>query len=80
MKTIENDLSKELDLTDEEILNAYKAYWRFIHDKAGSIDFQNIKSKDEFEKIKTSFNIPNLGKLYSTWYLCKKINKKKKSC
>lgn len=63
MQKIINDLSLETGLPKNVILNTYKAYWKYIKDTISKIDFDKINSEQEYNKARTNFNIPNLGKL-----------------
>lgn len=63
MQRIINDLSTELGLPKNVILNTYKSYWNYIKNTISKIDFDSINSEQEYNKAKVNFNIPNLGKL-----------------
>ena len=76
-KTIEQ-LSKELNLSKEAILNAYKAYWKFIREKISSLPLKKNLHEDDFNKLRTNFNLPSLGKLscnYDRWQKIRTITK-----
>lgn len=61
-KTIK-DLSIELGLSEKTIQEVYKSYWRFIRDTIRNIDFDNINTIEEYQRVKVNFNIPGIGKL-----------------
>lgn len=63
MQKIINQLSEELGLNKQVVLNIYKAYWRFIKETIEGINFDNIHSKEDYKRMKVHFNIPNIGKL-----------------
>lgn len=57
-------LSFELGIPKADILNAYKAFWKFIKETIASFPMKEELSEEEFNKLRVNFNIPNLGKLY----------------
>lgn len=42
----------------------YRAYWRSIREYIVSLPLKDDLSDEEFNKLKTSVNIPSIGKLY----------------
>lgn len=78
-------LSKEMNLPEEVIDYAYRSFYKFIRESISSLPLKDNLTKEEFDKLKTNFNIPSLGKLHCTYdrYLrmkeqSKYINKLKK--
>lgn len=69
-------LSKELNLPYEVIENSYKAYWEYIKETIKNIPLDKELTEEEFNKYKTNFNIPNLGKLVCTYDRYKNIKKR----
>lgn len=70
-------ISKELHLPQEVVDKAYKAYWLFIRKTIEKLNLKDELSKEEFSKLRTNFNLPNLGKLnctYDWWVRVKKSN------
>jgi uncharacterized protein YktA (UPF0223 family) len=65
-KTLDK-LSRELKLPKEEILDAYKAYWKFIRNKIKELPLKEDLDEEQFSKLRTNFNIPKLGKLHCTY-------------
>ena len=61
-------VSEETGLPIDIINKTYKAYWDFIKQTIQGMPLkeENIK-EDEFLKLRTSFNVPSLGKLCVTW-------------
>lgn len=66
-------LSRELDIPPEEILKIYKAYWKFIRTKIEELPLKEELTENEFNKLKTNFNIPKIGKLHCTYQRYKSI-------
>lgn len=76
-ETLEN-LSRELKIPKEKILDAYKAYWKFIKRKIEELPLKEDLNEQEFSKLRTNFNIPKLGKLHCTYPRYKTLNIKLK--
>lgn len=75
MKKLLNKLSKELNLPEEVIEKYYKAYWIFIKTKIEELPLKEDLNEEKFSRLRTNFNIPNLGKLsctYKRWLGVKK--------
>lgn len=73
-------ISRELALPEKCVENTYKAYWTFIKETISQLPLKNDLTKEEFNKLRTNFNIPNLGKLsciYKRWSGVQKHYKKK---
>lgn len=67
-KDIFNEVAKELGISYKDVEYAYKSYYHFIVDTIKEFDFNdNILTKEEFNALKKSFNIPSLGKIYAPY-------------
>lgn len=66
-KDIIGKVSKELDIPIEVVDKAYKSSWKFIKDNVQSLPLKEDISEEEFNELRTSFNLPSLGKLNTTW-------------
>lgn len=75
MQKIIKELSEELHLDKNVILEIYKSYWRFIKQTIEGIDFNNIKSIKDYNRHRLNFNIPNIGKLYCSFDRINNIRK-----
>lgn len=64
-------IANKYGISEGEVENIYKCTFEFIHNIASSFDF-TVLTDDEIDKLKTSFQIPGLGKLYLDR---KKLNK-----
>lgn len=73
-KDLIKELSIKSSLPEEVVELAYKSYWEFIKTKIESLPLKSIDSKEEFDKLRTNFSIPYLGKLVCTF---PKLNKRK---
>lgn len=75
MQEILSKVAKELNLPVEEVSKVYKAYWLFIRQKIEALPLKEELTEQEFNNLKTNFNIPGLGKLscdYERWQRIKK--------
>lgn len=81
MKETINRLSRELGLSESTVTKTYKAYWQFIRETITDLPLKEEMTEEEFSRLQTNFNIPNLGKLachYQRWQgvkkRCKRLN------
>lgn len=71
-----NNISKETGLLPLEIDRTYKAYWRFIRDIIQELPLKEVSTEEDFQKLRTNFNIPSLGKLSCTYNRVKGVRTK----
>ena len=57
----------QLNLPPKYVWGVYKAYWMAINHLISELPLKEDITKEEFDKIKTSVNIPSLGKFYVDW-------------
>lgn len=69
-------VSRELNLPKDLISKTYTAYWSFIKKHIQALPLKEDLTEEEFFKLKTSFNIPSIGKLNCTYD--RMINTKKR--
>lgn len=74
-KEIINLVAEELNLCPEVVNYAYRSYWEFIRKTIKELPLSTI-SEQEFATLRTNFNIPALGKLYSTFDRIKGVKKR----
>lgn len=67
MDKIYKKVALELGISEKDVKDIYKSYWRFIRDKIEGLPLKEDLSLDEFNKLRTNFNIPSLGKLSCTY-------------
>jgi len=72
------ELAEKYNLDIEIIKKIISSPYEFIQKKTRQLNFKDGLTREEFDKIKTNFNIPGLGKLYASFYLYNEIQKKKK--
>ena len=76
MQKIIKELANELNIPEEDVLKTYKLYWKVVKDIIEKLPLKDKLNEEEFNKLRTSFNIPNLGKLYCTYEKYIKIHNK----
>ena len=69
------ELADKYGLTFEQVKEIIDSPYKFIRNKTKEIELDDNLSKEEFEKIKTNFNIPAICKLYASHYIYNKIQK-----
>lgn len=67
METILEQVASELDLPIQLVKNTYRAYWQFIKSTIQELPLKEDLTEEQFNQLKTSFNIPSLGKLHCTY-------------
>lgn len=60
-------LSRELNLPQDVVIKAYKAYWLFIRQTIEKLPLKEDMDEDTFNRLRPNFNIPNLGKITCTY-------------
>ena len=60
-------VSIELGLLPQVVKEAYESYWTFIRNNIKALPLKEDLSKEEFDKLRTNFNIPSIGKLSCTY-------------
>lgn len=59
--------SHELGLPSEIVGKVYRAYWLALKQVVQALPLKEDLTDEDFLKLRTSFNIPSLGKLYSSY-------------
>ena len=60
-------VSIELGLPPQVVKEAYESYWTFIRNNIKALPLKEDLSKEEFDKLRTNFNVPSIGKLSCTY-------------
>ena len=60
-------VSTELELPPKVVKEAYESLWTFIRNNIKALPLKEDLSKEEFDKLRTNFNIPSIGKLSCTY-------------
>lgn len=57
------NVARELNLPRKVVDKTYKAFWQFIRNTIQELPFNKELTEQEFNELRTNFNIPSLGKL-----------------
>lgn len=66
LNEIYEQVAKDLGLEPEVVKAAYQSQWQFIRNTIEALPLKEELSEEEFSQLRTSFNVPSLGKLYTT--------------
>lgn len=75
-KEILKRVSEELNLPLEVVKKAYESYWLFIRKSITDLPLKEDLSEEDFNKLRSNFNIPSLGKLTCTYERMKRIKER----
>lgn len=75
IKQIVKQTSEETGIPERVVREAVNSVYKFIRSKADSIPLGDVISKEDFDELRTSFNIPLLGKYGCTYDRYKRVNK-----
>lgn len=70
------NLSNSLNIPVKSILAIYKLYWLYIKKHIEELPLLEINNKEDFDKLRVSFNLPKFGKLYCTYENIERVKKK----
>jgi len=74
------DTADKFNLTEQQVEDIHNSIGLFIRREISKKDFSNIETEEEFNKLKTNFSIPYIGKLYTNFKALnyKRIQSKKR--
>lgn len=64
---IVRNVALELNLPEDLVSRTYDSYWKYIRENIQQLPLKEDLSEEEFNVLKTNFNIPSLGKLSCTY-------------
>lgn len=70
---IVNKVSGDTGISPGTIDKTYKAYWIYIRDVIQNLPLKDNLSEEDFNKLRTTVNIPSLGKIGCTYERYNKI-------
>ena len=71
-------VANKLELPQEVVKEAYESYWKFIRQIISELPLKDELSEEEFNRLRTNFNIPSLGKLSCTYDRVKGVKERYK--
>lgn len=57
------EVASNLGLEEKIVEESYSGYWKFIKDKIEELPLKQVKTEEEFNQLRTNFNVPYLGKV-----------------
>lgn len=66
LKSVIKEVAEESGLTPKQVEDIYDSQWNFISKTVSDLDFEDV-DEEEFNELKTNFNVPEIGKFY-TYY------------
>ena len=73
--SIAKDIAEQTGVPVETVRLIYKKLFLYMREKLHTIDINNIHSKEDLIRMKPSFNLQHLGKLYINYNLIEKYRK-----
>lgn len=67
LNNIYKEVAEELGLSKQVVQKAYISFWKFIRSTIVDLPLKEDLTEEEFNKLRTNFNIPSLGKLNCTY-------------
>lgn len=71
-----SEASRITGIPKDTIERTYNCYWRAIREHISSLPLKEGITKEGFDSMKTSVNIPSIGKLYVTYDRWKAMREK----
>lgn len=66
-KELCNKAALKLNLPPNYVWEVYKSYWKAVRTHISTLPLRDSLTEEEFSKLRTSINIPSLGKFYVDW-------------
>lgn len=66
MDEIYAKVAADMGIPIKVVRAAYLSQWRFIRNTIEALPLKEELSEEEFNQLRTSFNLPSLGKIYTT--------------
>lgn len=60
-------VSYKLNIPKDIVKKTYESYWLYIRTAISELPLKDNLNEEEFNRLRTNFNIPSLGKLAVTW-------------
>lgn len=73
LQPILEKVAKDRDLPIEVITVAYRSMWEHMLFRIKELPHLHEVSEEEFKQLRTSFNIPSIGKFYTSWERIEKL-------
>jgi hypothetical protein len=77
LKMLIHKLGLEFNLRDDDIRKIVSSPYKFTRETISNLDLDGINNEDDFNKLKTNFIYPYIGKIYTNYKVYEKLNKQK---
>ena len=77
-QNIRQKIAEELNIPEDVVEVAYKSFFEFIRETISELPLKESLSEEDFNKLRTNFNIPSLGKLNCTYERYTKMKERAK--
>lgn len=71
-------VSDKLNIPEEIVKKTYESYWLYIRNSISELPLKDNLSEEEFNNLRTNFNIPSIGKLSCSYDRYKAIKERYK--
>jgi hypothetical protein len=68
-------IAKEKGFSYDQVEKMIRSQYAFIYESLKNLDLPRDLTEEEFKKVAKNYNIPAIGKLYSSYTVYKKLNK-----
>lgn len=75
VKMLIHSIGLKYNLQDEVIRKIIASPYKFAKEKIKSLEINDDITEEEYNKLKTNFNFPSIGKLYSSFEVFVKYKK-----
>lgn len=75
VKMLIHSIGLKYNLQDEVIRKIIASPYRFARETIKALDIRDDITEEEYNELKTNFNLPSIGKLYSNYEVFKKHKK-----
>lgn len=69
-------VSDKLNIPEEIVKKTYESYWLYIRNSISELPLKDNLSEEEFNNLRTNFNIPSIGKLSCSYNRYKAIKER----
>lgn len=75
-KEIISKVAAEQHLPYEVVDKTYKSFWLFVRTKLSALPLKSELSEEQFNQLRTSINIPSIGKFHCSYDRYKKVKQR----
>lgn len=76
VKALMHRIGLKYNLQDEVINTIINSQYKFIRETIRELNTEGIETKEDFDKLKTNFILPYIGKLHISYYMFKGIKER----